>query len=147
MTQSDSTASGSVLEVLLELLGSSQSSRRVFLTLGAGSEAPRRGPWRRFRGSTGSIGSIKFVPFCAFLMKKRDRNHFRPPQDDPKAAASQSTSLEAVWHDPFGKRGSAQPLVVAFPGLRRLHQLRHLCSILRIFDEKKESKSFSSSPR
>ena len=89
--------------------------------------------------------SIICVPFCAFLMKKRDRNHFRPPQDDPKAAASQSTSLEAVWHDPFGKRGSAQPLVVAFPGLHRLHQLHdlhHLCSILRIFDEQKGSKSF-----
>ena len=78
------TASGSVLEVLLELLGSFQ---RMFLTPGAGSEAPRSGPWRRFRGSmcsTGSAGSTGFVPFCAFLMKKRDRNHFRPSQDDPK---------------------------------------------------------------
>ena len=123
---------------------------RVPDPLCAGSEAPRSGPWRRFRGSAGSMsstGSIICVPFCAFLMKKRNRNHFRPPQDDPKAAASQSTSLEAVWHDPVGKRGSAQPLVVAFPGLHRLHQLHNLCSILRIFDKKKESKSFSSVPR
>ena len=60
-----STASGSVLEVLLELLGSSQ---RVFLTPGAGSEALRSGPWRRFRGSTGSAGSMICVPFCALLL-------------------------------------------------------------------------------
>ena len=109
------------------------------------NEALRRGWWPRFRGnagSAGSTGSIICVPFCAFLMKKRDRNHFRPPQDDPKAAASQSTSLEAVWHDPVGKWGSAQPLVVAFLGLRRLHQLHHLSSILRILDEKGDRNHF-----
>ena len=86
-----STASGSVLEVLLELLGSSQ---RVFLTPGAGSEALRSGPWRRFRGSTGSAISGICVPFCAFLMKKRDRNHFRPPQDDPKRDFTQVQPLD-----------------------------------------------------
>ena len=80
------TASGSVLEVLLELLDSSQ---RVFLTPGAGSEALRSGPWPRFRGST---GSRICVPVCAFLMKKRSRNHFRPCQDDPKASKTNGFS-------------------------------------------------------
>ena len=125
------TASGSVLEVLLELLDSSQ---RVFLTPGAGSEALRSGPWRRFRGST---GSAICVPFCAFLMKKRDRNHVRPPQDDPKAAGSQSTGSEAISNGPVRKRGSTQPPVVAFPGLRLLHRLQLPCSSLRILGEKR----------
>ena len=87
------TASGSVLEVLLQLLDSSQ---RVFLTPGAGSEALRSGPWPRFRGSigsAGSAGSVICVPFCAFLMKKRNRNHFRPPQDDPKRQFTQVQPL------------------------------------------------------
>ena len=92
-----STASGSVLEVLLELLGSSQ---RVFLTPGAGSEALRSGPWRRFRGSAGSMcstGSTGCVPFCAFLMEKKDRNHFRPPQDDPTREFTQVQPLDQSW--------------------------------------------------
>ena len=94
----------------------------------AGSEALRSCPWRRFRGSAGSRISVICVPFCAFLMKKRDRNHFRPPQDDPKRDLS-----------------SAERPMASFPWLHvlhRLHDLQDLCSILRIFDGKKESKFF-----
>ena len=58
------------------------------------NEGPRRGRWPRFRGSTGSAGSMICVPFCAFLMKKRSRNHFRPPQDDAKRKLTQVQPLD-----------------------------------------------------
>ena len=45
------------------------------------NEGPRRGRWRRFRGSAGSIGKNGRVPFCAFwVFKKCVKIVFVPPK-------------------------------------------------------------------
>ena len=47
------------------------------------TEASRSPPWSHFQTCIGNAGC---VGFCTFLVSKRGRNHFRTPQDDPKAA-------------------------------------------------------------
>ena len=143
------------------------------------NEGPRRGRWRRFRGSTGNAGSMMImicVPFCAFLMKKRSRNHFRPPQDDAKRKLTQvqpldqfckvkahpSTASASVWEVLLELLSSSQRVFLT-PGAgseaprsgpwRRFRGSAGcagsmicvpFCAFLM---NKKESKSFSSSPR